>query len=1435
MLERIVKKYQIILITLFISCFGSSHSDAAIYYWVGGTGNWSDATNHWAIASGGIPGSGALPTALDSTIFDANSFSTALEVATIDVPAVCEELLYGGVGTLLFNNTLTVLNNLQLLSGTVNTNAQSVTCLTLDANAIGDPLRTLNLSGSTITITGAGTCLDLTGNTANLSLITTVASVVTFTTTAALTIQVGSFTKTLPNLLFSVLSNNNATIITTGVAFTNIITFQTISKTNAGTGTVSIDGGTNTTTFKIFGTITMPNSTTLSIGSNNATAYGASPRTQYNGAVTLGNSTTLNIRGAFSDFTRAVTLGTLAAFDIRNAVQFLNNFTIGSSTGTTLFRDQARFQGAVNLNGSITNFQMDNITVFNSSFTIASLSTVVLFTNGAQTVSFNGNFNVGSESIINIGNGAATPFTFASINCNAENRITFNTATSNVTIGNLSLASFDQVELNTASTTTITGTFSASINCRNWAWLNSRIGGTQATLVFSAPQNVTGLMISDINCTSSNLTLTNGINQGNNTGITFVGIVVGSTYYWVGGTAANPKTQPLGTGTNNNWSNCANWAPVSGDISNSNSCIPSIVDNVIFDLNSFTHTTNKTVDMDLTASYCNDMTWNTAVGSGALWDGGIAGNTIAIHYIAGSVSLSATTTLTNQFEGLVSFTPNSTANRNITSMDNFYVGPIEFDFIGANWKLQDNIEVRSNASGDISIKNGTLDGLAGTIKLEDDWTVSTPNGFFTCGTSTVEFRGQTANGGTQDVFSGGSAFYNFTVNRQANGTGNSNTVTIQLPAMVINRNLTITIGNLNDNGLQITGSAAGLMTMAASTNLQLGDNNTASATLFPTNYIAGNITLNATSTVDYRDRAALQNISHLPVYGNLQFGNGNALPYKVKQATGAISLTRQLYVFSFAYFKDMGFQVTGAAGQTLRLDPTTVVELGTTGTATQFPLNFTVFNISATNKIYYNSGLAQTIKSLPAINTSASYGSIQFSNASTKTLAGAIYVRDSLKITAGATLDASATNYAIDLRGHWLNTAGTFTSRAGNVSFVGTAQQKVTSNGSDFFNTTVNNAAGILLQGTAGIKGACTFTSGIVDCTTPNMLIFQDNATAVSASNTSHANGTVRKIGNDVFDFPIGTLFIYRPCGIASAPVALTDSYTAYYVNSNPDPTYDKTMHAASIDHVSACEYWMISRDAGASSVLVKLSWDQTLSCTVVDPTDLAVAHWNGASWDDLGNSAASPFGTTGSVTAAVSIGSFSPFTLADKTGGIENPLPVDLLSFTGKIENQNVVLNWQVTNEVGLSSYDVQRSADGLSFSTIEAIVPKGSGALKSYSTIDQEPLSSKSYYRLKLVDNDGSVTYSTSISMNINGEIRVYPNPTEDGTVFLELENSTEEVLVVLLDALGRTVYQKIIVNKGVNELELLDHGHKLEPGIYLIIASSDHILTNKKVIVK
>lgn len=94
-------------------------------YWVGGSGNWGDDTNHWAITDGGAPGAGNLPASTDDAHFTALSNATAYTVTvTAAGTKACRHLLFEAApassGTITFAGSTAfpnVTGNIQLLSG----------------------------------------------------------------------------------------------------------------------------------------------------------------------------------------------------------------------------------------------------------------------------------------------------------------------------------------------------------------------------------------------------------------------------------------------------------------------------------------------------------------------------------------------------------------------------------------------------------------------------------------------------------------------------------------------------------------------------------------------------------------------------------------------------------------------------------------------------------------------------------------------------------------------------------------------------------------------------------------------------------------------------------------------------------------------------------------------------------------------------------------------------------------------------------------------------------------------------------------------------------------------------------------------------------------------------------------------------------------------
>jgi hypothetical protein len=110
-------------------------------------------------------------------------------------------------------------------------------------------------------------------------------------------------------------------------------------------------------------------------------------------------------------------------------------------------------------------------------------------------------------------------------------------------------------------------------------------------------------------------------------------------------------------------------------------------------------------------------------------------------------------------------------------------------------------------------------------------------------------------------------------------------------AITVNGNLTISgTASLDDAGFQITGNASGTLSVGSGSTLTLGS--AAIATLFPTNFITANITLDAASTVVYNSDQA-QTISVVPTYGNLTL---NSTAVVTKTISGAAIVATNLTV-----------------------------------------------------------------------------------------------------------------------------------------------------------------------------------------------------------------------------------------------------------------------------------------------------------------------------------------------------------------------------------------------------------------------------------------------------------------------------------------------------------------------------------------------------------
>jgi len=124
--------------------------------------------------------------------------------------------------------------------------------------------------------------------------------------------------------------------------------------------------------------------------------------------------------------------------------------------------------------------------------------------------------------------------------------------------------------------------------------------------------------------------------------------------------------------------------------------------------------------------------------------------------------------------------------------------------------------------------------------------------------------------------------------------------------------------------------------------------------------------------------------------------------------------------------------------------------------------------------------------------------------------------------------------------------------------------------------------------------------------------------------------------------------------------------------------------------------------------------------------------------------------------------------------------LTVSLLNFSAKKNNKSIDISWTTDIESDMNHYEIQRSSDGRNFSTIQTIQSRNSVTRTSYAANDSKPLNGISYYRLKMVETDGSSNYSriAAVQFATGNSIAVYPTIWRKGTV-LNISNPNNEKL--------------------------------------------------------
>lgn len=183
----------------------------------------------------------------------------------------------------------------------------------------------------------------------------------------------------------------------------------------------------------------------------------------------------------------------------------------------------------------------------------------------------------------------------------------------------------------------------------------------------------------------------------------------------------------------------------------------------------------------------------------------------------------------------------------------------------------------------------------------------------------------------------------------------------------------------------------------------------------------------------------------------------------------------------------------------------------------------------------------------------------------------------------------------------------------------------------------------------------------------------------------------------------------------------------------------------------------------------------------------------------------------------------------------LNSTLPIELLSFTGECNNQNVLFNWKTASEHNSDFFSLERSIDGLIWVNIGKIPAAGNSTSEiSYNYSDYGRYYDISYYRLKQTDFDGQTKIYNPIAINICNETNellfVEPNPAVE-QININYSGDFDKVLFTsVYDLYGKSVYFNEVYSSTIPIVNIQDGIYYLQLVLESGIIVRKFCITNK-----
>ena len=421
----------------------------------------------------------------------------------------------------------------------------------------------------------------------------------------------------------------------------------------------------------------------------------------------------------------------------------------------------------------------------------------------------------------------------------------------------------------------------------------------------------------------------------------------------------------------------------------------------------------------------------------------------------------------------------------------------------------------------------------------------------------------------------------------------------------------------------------------------------------------------------------------------------------------------------------------------------------------------------------------------------------------------------SLSIHTGSFVSSSPTKLIV--KGNIQHTAGTFnavstvtnnTSDLFIIELAGTGTQTISSVTGSFDNSNhqvtlrMNNSAGAMLLTNLQV-GRIDFSSankGVLSTGTNVLTITNTTPVSVasivvnSPSDLGYVDGNVqrRTLSTEPAVIPIGGGSKLRSVTVLPASSTLSTFQAKFFNTGFSDLSVISPLNGVSPDY-----YWNIDRVGLGADASFQLQLNGAVTGSQINDA-LIVSKYNGTDWTNAKGSAGSFLAPGTSINGIIKSESQSAFGNYTIGYALQSTLPTLLVSFEGrKTAKETNDLTWQITLNSTPSTFEVMRSPDGLTFTKIGAM--SGIQGSTKYHFKDNNILAGNNYYRLKMIDIDGVITYSTIIVIS-NGSTGIFMNsiaPTlVTGRTKVNIQSSSNALMqMVITDINGRIVHKQSV----------------------------------------